>query len=557
MFNDDDVDIAVFSEDLPLVRSALPALLSSVGTYVPFGTAFCDRVRPRKNSAVWIDVFALKRYDDLDAILRCITLKDNGQAQPPSYVDKIVEQLPKPFVPLWHYEARKAIEMWPLEYFPLSSLSSSSSSCRTSLFGHLTLPICERPVEHLMRCYGKDCFDVYTVAGHALHSKEMKERVEELQASLLLRDDDDDGAVAGRKFRLEPCHYLPVQHTSRALRIESCHSEETLRELLRKEAPPPPTDEPPRSDALSTSPSPDALVVSPSTLDDLPSPPPSPPPASLPPKQSWFGATVRSVSSSVSSDPAAALSFTPELLAAMEPHVAKARKVRNTALQAYYLSSCNSCETATTKKTTTKWCHDKDHLLSGRSAVLGGEGFASFSFDVSDQRSGSDDGESGPGTVVGKSPNCFGACRRFLTNEGKLSSSSAAATTTTSSVCASSFQACKLRSDLAAVLLPPDVLSAVVGVPCYSCLLSELHHSHASKSSVLSGLLSPSLRSPFHESYESFVLSCLCPIVMSRTGAKTVRYQSFPVVRVVRPGDFSIGVHCDAAYGFHPNNVNV
>ncbi|EED91199.1 predicted protein, partial [Thalassiosira pseudonana CCMP1335] len=33
-------------------------------------------------------------------------------------------------------------------------------------------------------------------------------------------------------------------------------------------------------------------------------------------------------------------------------------------------------------------------------------------------------------------------------------------------------------------------------------------------------------------------------------------YQAFPCVRVVRPGEFSIGPHADSAYGHHPCSIN-
>ena len=33
--------------------------------------------------------------------------------------------------------------------------------------------------------------------------------------------------------------------------------------------------------------------------------------------------------------------------------------------------------------------------------------------------------------------------------------------------------------------------------------------------------------------------------------------QSFPCIRVIQPGEFSLGVHCDSNYGFAPCNLNV
>ncbi len=35
-----------------------------------------------------------------------------------------------------------------------------------------------------------------------------------------------------------------------------------------------------------------------------------------------------------------------------------------------------------------------------------------------------------------------------------------------------------------------------------------------------------------------------------------VRYQSFPCVRIIRPGEFSIGPHSDTAYGFGAGQIN-
>lgn len=37
----------------------------------------------------------------------------------------------------------------------------------------------------------------------------------------------------------------------------------------------------------------------------------------------------------------------------------------------------------------------------------------------------------------------------------------------------------------------------------------------------------------------------------------TLHYQSFPCVRVIQPGEFSLGPHCDAAYGHHAAIVNI
>jgi len=48
-------------------------------------------------------------------------------------------------------------------------------------------------------------------------------------------------------------------------------------------------------------------------------------------------------------------------------------------------------------------------------------------------------------------------------------------------------------------------------------------------------------------------VECTIPL-SSRTGE--LHYQSFPCTRLVRPGEFSIGVHADCNYGFQAGNVN-
>jgi hypothetical protein len=62
LFCDDDVDIAVFHEDLDRVRYELPVCLGRAAHYLVRPWPGADRIRPVANSSVWVDVFALKRY---------------------------------------------------------------------------------------------------------------------------------------------------------------------------------------------------------------------------------------------------------------------------------------------------------------------------------------------------------------------------------------------------------------------------------------------------------------------------------------------------------------
>ena len=62
---------------------------------------------------------------------------------------------------------------------------------------------------------------------------------------------------------------------------------------------------------------------------------------------------------------------------------------------------------------------------------------------------------------------------------------------------------------------------------------------------------------PFLEAYERLILEHLAPWVANEMGCDRVVFQSFPCVRVHRPGEFSIGPHCDAQYQLPEGNLNV
>ena len=87
-------------------------------------------------------------------------------------------------------------------------------------------------------------------------------------------------------------------------------------------------------------------------------------------------------------------------------------------------------------------------------------------------------------------------------------------------------------------------------------LLHEIYDDSVPKRDVLSGLLSADRRAAFHHAYDVWVRTVAAPMVAALTGTRRVHYSAFPCIRVVRPGEFSIGVHCDTAYGFSPFNIN-
>ena len=112
-----------------------------------------------------------------------------------------------------------------------------------------------------------------------------------------------------------------------------------------------------------------------------------------------------------------------------------------------------------------------------------------------------------------------------------------------------------------------QVLAETLGVDD----LSQLHnHPIKDKKELLAPLLTREGRRRFHECYDHFVTSFCIPLLhslamtnnefhsTSPTAASeiTYRYQAFPCLRVVRPGELPIDPHSDAAYGHSIGNLN-
>lgn len=61
----------------------------------------------------------------------------------------------------------------------------------------------------------------------------------------------------------------------------------------------------------------------------------------------------------------------------------------------------------------------------------------------------------------------------------------------------------------------------------------------------------------FQTVYDNFVRKVCCPKLAELWDCQgDIYYQCFPTLRIVQPGDFSIGPHCDVTYGLHPLTTN-
>lgn len=78
------------------------------------------------------------------------------------------------------------------------------------------------------------------------------------------------------------------------------------------------------------------------------------------------------------------------------------------------------------------------------------------------------------------------------------------------------------------------------------------------KKQLCSGILNSNTRRVFHQEYDRLIREVIAPhvISVSNYSSNVLYIQSFPCIRIVRPGEFSIGPHADIAYGFSPANIN-
>ena len=85
--------------------------------------------------------------------------------------------------------------------------------------------------------------------------------------------------------------------------------------------------------------------------------------------------------------------------------------------------------------------------------------------------------------------------------------------------------------------------------------LCHLHKSPRAKDTIFTSLV----ESPgdFQQVYDEFVRGvCIPQIAAMCPGEVRFHYQAFPCIRIVQPGEFSIGPHCDVSYGHHPCSIN-
>ena len=411
----------------------------------------CDRVRSSLQSRIWVDVFVMRRYDALEDLVQMVSTKDNGQDQQADYVKGITDALAAcgAAFPLFHFDNRKAIELWPREYLLPDEVFPISTSYH---FGPLTnVPGPAEPpvVQVLFRWFGEDCLTHYVRTVEHTRTKRGKQDIAQSWES-------------GEKVPLTDDLYMPLQHSRRSKRVWTQHSRQRLEEYV--------------ADATGVE-----HLVAPNTSNDGLATSLSRETVHAAERGNWFGAAVREGTGDSPDEP----NFDDaNLRAIMEPHVAKARLKREQGLREIF---------------------NDYRMREGRPLT-----------------------SPSASSHVGVPYPAIRAERPFLYDVDTF---------------------------------PLDrLLAEIIGQDDLS-LIHE--HSIQDKRMLLSPILDEAKRQRFHACYQNFVMTFAIPLLHSialsqnifsttsneASSSITYRFQQFPCIRIVRPGEFSIGPHCDIAYG--------
>ena len=230
-----------------------------------------DKVRPKFMSSVFVDIFTLRRFDSVQELEALIGVKTNGQPQPQEYIQNIRNTIETiayaqgeatPLCPFWHFNTRKAVELWPKEVYREKELFPLD---KTLHFGPLTkIQGPKMPVLLLKRAFGMDCFEVYYPSES--HKDTTKAPIETNNNKNINKEAttiNDEGKEApncnnnsntqankssslpprtlaggiwehSKKQPLEDVHYLPMQPTIRAKRRPTLHCKQQLLEYLEQ-----------------------------------------------------------------------------------------------------------------------------------------------------------------------------------------------------------------------------------------------------------------------------------------------------------------------------------
>jgi cytidyltransferase-like protein len=259
LFCDDDIDIAILDVDCAYdrVASQLQEVLGPAYVYQIRPWEGGDRVRAQRMNNVFLDLFALVRFESMEELKKLIGVKKNGQPQSEAYIQGIVERIQTcavsqgetaPLCPFWQFSTRKAIEMWSKEVYRHDELFPL---VRDLKFGPLTgIQGPRAPVRLLRRAFGSDCFEVYyQSASHKFTTMNKAETTTKHQTDTTSNNNNHNNKgelppliaaggtwEGGQKAPLQDEHYLPMQPISRAARRPTLHKKERLFQYLEEQS---------------------------------------------------------------------------------------------------------------------------------------------------------------------------------------------------------------------------------------------------------------------------------------------------------------------------------
>jgi len=202
--------------------------------------AVCDRVVSSRAPRVGVDVYVLRKYRTANDLLRLLSVSSNGRsAQPSGSIERILSEIEssaaatlssgtaippqqQSIFPLYHFDTPLAVSLRPREYFlpsemlPLRRDRYDLGPVRGASGPHF-------PVRALRRFFGDDCFTHY--------------RLPLSPQSLGRRGGTDQGAATRRsmeekKLPLSDEHYVPLQHSDPSRRVLYHHGRRELEQFL-------------------------------------------------------------------------------------------------------------------------------------------------------------------------------------------------------------------------------------------------------------------------------------------------------------------------------------
>ena len=259
LFCDDDIDLAILEEhNYERAKSQLQSILGSNYKYSVRPWEGGDKVRLKRCSNVFLDVFCIRRYSNFEDLNEVIGVKKNGESQSVDYIDGIMKTIYKSLhsqgeleslesatnhqelpCPIWHFNTRKAIELWPKEVYRDCEMYPLNKNLKMGPVLNISGP--HAPVRLLKRAFGQDCFDVYY---QSMSHGDSKSLIVDKDANEEKKDENNTItqypphiSVGGQwsqstKTPLSEEHYLPMQSKSRAKRRFSTHCKKSLFEYL-------------------------------------------------------------------------------------------------------------------------------------------------------------------------------------------------------------------------------------------------------------------------------------------------------------------------------------